>query len=174
MLAGATSPFSRMPRSAASAAVMDATISALGRIARRYPISLTCLKGSGGVFPACTTFSRQSPFTSFGIAAISSTLVGDSTNAMSAPAASAALTRAIASSKPFTVRASLRAMIRKSGSWRAAAAARIFETYSSRPINSLLSRWPQRFGDTWSSIWIPAMPRASNSRTVRVTLSSLP
>ena len=127
-----------------------------------------------GVLPPCTIFSMQSPFTSFGMAATSSALVGDSKNARSAPASSAALTRAIASSNPFTVRASLRAMITKSGSCRAATAARIFETYASRLISSLLSRWPQRFGETWSSMWIAATPRASNSRTVRVTLSSLP
>ena len=71
-------------------------------------------------------------------------------------------------------RASVRAMRKKSGVRRASTAARIFETNSSREMTSLPSRWPQRLGETWSSMWMAATPRASYSRTVRVMFSSLP
>ena len=65
-------------------------------------------------------------------------------------------------------------MITNSLERRASTAAQILETNSLREITSLPSRWPQRLGATWSSMWIAATPRASYSRTVRVTLSSLP
>jgi len=89
-----------------------------------------------------TTLRRHGPLTSGGTAETSSAVCGASTNAISAPAANAALARTTASSKPATARASVRAMIVKSRSRRAAAAARIFASQSSRGMTCLPSRWP--------------------------------
>ena len=93
---------------------------------------------------------------------------------MSAPAASAALLRATASSNPATARESVRAMIVKSAVRRAAAAAAIFASQSARGTISLSSRWPHFFGKPWSSIWMPASPARSSSRIVRWTVSTPP
>src|SRR5216683_705347 len=71
---------------------------------------------TSGVLPRQTTLRRHGPLTRRGTAATSSTVCGASTNAMSAPAASAALARRTASSKPSTARLSVRAMTMKSGS----------------------------------------------------------
>lgn len=62
----------------------------------------------------------------------------------------------------------------ESGSRRASTAARILAMNSSRETTSLPSRWPQRLGATWPSMWIAATPRDSYSEMVRVTFSSLP
>src|SRR5207302_724829 len=97
-------------------------------------------------FAATHDINRHGPLTRRGTAATSSTVCGASTKAMSAPAAIAALARAIASSKPATARASVRAMTRKSGLRREAAAARILASQSSRGTISLSSRWPHFFG----------------------------
>src|SRR5712692_955473 len=75
-------------------------------------------RSRSGVLPPRTTLSRHGPWTRRGTAATSSNVCGASTNAMSAPASSAALARAIASSKPATARESVRAMTRKSRSRR--------------------------------------------------------
>src|SRR6516225_61984 len=61
-----------------------------------------------GVLPPRTTLSRHGPLTRRGTAAISSSVCGASTKAISAPEARAALTRAIASSKPATARVGAR------------------------------------------------------------------
>ena len=63
--------------------------------------------------------------------------------------------------KEIVPRESVRAMIRKPGSRRVAAAARILAIQSSRGTISLSSRWPQRLGETWSSIWMAATPACS-------------
>src|SRR5262249_23011485 len=73
-----------------------------GTIASRYPISRAVPRSISGVLPRRTRLRRQGPMTRFGTAASSSTVWGASTNAMSAPADSAALARLIASSKPAT------------------------------------------------------------------------
>jgi hypothetical protein len=51
-------------------------------------------------------------------------------------------------------RESVRAMTMNSFERRASTAARIFDANSSRETTSLPSRWPQRLGATWSSMWI--------------------
>ena len=62
----------------------------------------------------------------------------------------------------------------KSGAVRAARAALNFASISARDMTSLPSRWPQRLGVIWSSIWMAATPTRSNSRTVRTKLTALP
>src|SRR3977135_2489684 len=62
-----------------------------GKIAIRKPISRAVVVSTSGVFPFGTTLSRQGPATRAGTAASSSSVRGASTNATSAPAASAAL-----------------------------------------------------------------------------------
>ena len=105
---------------------------------------------------------------------MSSSDVGASTNSRSAPASANARARASASSSPSTATASVRAMITRSGSLRAATAARILPTISSAPISSLPLMCPHFLGITWSSSWIPATPACSYSCTVRTTLMALP
>ena len=61
-----------------------------------------------------------------------------------------------------------------SGSARVATAARILSTISSTGITSLPSMCPQRFGKTWSSIWIAPAPARSISWTVRFTPAIAP
>src|SRR6266496_311028 len=51
-----------------------------------------------------------------------------------------------------SARASVRAMIRKAGSRRAATAALILPVISSRSTIDFPERWPQRFGNSWSSM----------------------
>ena len=75
---------------------------------------------------------------------------------------------------PCVARLSVRAIRTKWGSRRAASAARSFCTISPAGMTSWPEKWPQRFGLTWSSSWMPAAPAPSNSRTVRITLSGLP
>src|SRR5579875_246703 len=145
-----------------------------GRIASLYPMHCASSSAISGVLPRHTRLSRQGPLTSLGTAETSSRVSGASTNAISAPTSSAALARRMASAKPSTARASVRAMIRKSGSWRAAVAARILARYGSSGITSLRSRWPHFLGKPWSSRCKPATPARSYSRTVRTTFSSLP
>ena len=65
-------------------------------------------------------------------------------------------------------------MITSSCERRASTAARTFSTISLAAITSLPSMCPQRFGATWSSMCSAAIPAASYSRTVRMTLSGLP
>ncbi len=56
-----------------------------------------------------------------------------------------------------------------------ATAARILVAISSREMTGMpCGSRPQRLGVTWSSMWIPAIPAASKSRTVRTTLSTPP
>ena len=90
-----------------------------------------------------------------------STPVGASTNSRSAPASRAICARSMASSTPLTASASVRAMITKSGSWRASSAALIFAIQSAVGITALPAMWPQRFGNTWSSMNRPATPAFS-------------
>ena len=80
----------------------------------------------------------------------------------------------IAASSPSTARMSVRAMIRKFGSRRASTAARMRLMAVSRSTTFLPSRWPQRFGLTWSSMWQPARPASSSSWTVRATFIGSP
>src|SRR5471030_259663 len=89
-----------------------------------------------------------------GSARISSAVVTASTNMMSAPASAKRCARSMAASKPCVAAASVRAMMRKSGSWRASTAALILATASSVEITSLPEKWPQRLGATWSSSWM--------------------
>src|SRR4029077_8861544 len=86
-------------------------IKSAGTMVSLYPILSASRRSRSGVLPPRTTLRRQGPSTRRGMAAISSKLCGASMNAMSAPAAKAAFARAIASSKPATARASVRAMI---------------------------------------------------------------
>ena len=65
-------------------------------------------------------------------------------------------------------------MIRKFGSRRASTAARMRLIAVSASTTSLPSRWPQRFGLTWSSMWRPATPASSSSCTVRATFIGSP
>ncbi|MCY1375230.1 hypothetical protein D9M69_626310 [compost metagenome] len=60
------------------------------------------------------------------------------------------------------------------GSCRASSAARSLPCISATGTTLLPSRWPQRLGKVWSSIWIIAAPARSKSRTVRCVLSALP
>ena len=60
--------------------------------------------------------------------------------------------------EPFGARASVRAMIRKLGSRLACTAARMRFTMVSVSTSVLLSRWPQRLGLIWSSMWQPQRP----------------
>src|SRR6185369_7582495 len=84
-------------------------------------------------------------------------------------------TRLIASSRPCPAAESVRAMMMKSGSLRAATAASIFLAASASSMTGREpGRCPQRFGATWSSIWIADTPAASYSRTVWRTLTALP
>lgn len=83
----------------------------------------------------------------------------------SAPAASYARARAITCSGGSQAKASVRAMMRKSGSRRAARAARILPTISATGTTSLAAPAPQRRGTTWSSRLSPAAPASSNSST---------
>ena len=53
---------------------------------------------------------------------------------------------------PSTARMSVRAMMRKFGSRRASTAARMRLSAVSSSTTALPSRWPQRFGLTWSSM----------------------
>lgn len=83
-------------------------------------------------------------------------------NAISAPASSAAFSRftpssnaclpAVAPPKMVAWRASVRAMMTKSGSRRASTALRIRSRYSSIFTTSLPVNWPQRLGKTWETI----------------------
>ena len=57
-------------------------------------------------------------------------------------------------------------MISVSSDRRAATAARTLIAISSAGITSLPSMWPQRLGETWSSICTALAPTASSSRTV--------
>ena len=57
---------------------------------------------------------------------------------------------------------------------RACAAALIFSANCSAGTTDLPSRWPQRFGFTWSSIWMAPAPASSSSLTVRTTFSASP
>ena len=75
---------------------------------------------------------------------------------------------------PVTPRASVRAMITKSGSRRADTAALILATISPADTSTLPDRWPQRLGNSWSSRWRPATPASSKRRTVRSTLTASP
>jgi hypothetical protein len=70
--------------------------------------------------------------------------------------------------------ASVRAMITRSGSARASSAALILASQSAAGITALPAMWPQRFGNTWSSMNSPATPAFSYSRTARATLVTLP
>ncbi len=72
------------------------------------------------------------------------------------------------------MRASLRAMTRKSSLRRAAQATSIFRTISPASITSRPSVWPQRLGCTWSSIWRAEAPASSYSRVVRRTFRMFP
>ena len=83
----------------------------------------------------------------------------------SAPASTSALARSCAASSPSVARMSVRAMIRKFGSRRASAAARMRLVAVSRSTTFLPSRWPQRLGLNWSSMWQPARPAFSSSWT---------
>jgi hypothetical protein len=83
-----------------------------------------------------------------GTALTSSIVCGASTKATSAPAASAALARLTASSKPATALASVRAMMTKSGLRLASMAARILAIESSSAMISLLSKCPHFLGKT--------------------------
>ena len=65
-------------------------------------------------------------------------------------------------------------MMTKSGSVRYSDAARILSQNSSVGITCLPAMCPHFLGATWSSMWRPATPAFSYSRTVRTTLSTLP
>ena len=65
-------------------------------------------------------------------------------------------------------------MISVSSDRRAATAARTLITISPAGITSFPSMWPQRFGETWSSICTAFAPTASSSRTVSQTPASDP
>ena len=57
---------------------------------------------------------------------------------------------------------------------RASSAARSLPCISATGTTLLPSRWPQRFGNVWSSSWIIPARARSRPRTVRCTLSALP
>ncbi len=65
-------------------------------------------------------------------------------------------------------------MTRKPALDRVSTAAFTFWTISAIGTTALPSKWPQRFGKTWSSSWIALAPARSNRRTVRTRLSALP
>ena len=65
-------------------------------------------------------------------------------------------------------------MISVSSDRRAATAARTLIAISSAGITSFPSMWPQRLGETWSSIWTALAPAASSSRTVSQAPASEP
>ena len=71
------------------------------------------------------------------------------------PRRRSARARSIAASRPSTAAASVRAMSTKSGSRRAATAARILPTISSAGITALPLMCPHFLGITWSSRWMP-------------------
>src|SRR5882757_3586374 len=70
--------------------------------------------------------------------------------------------------------ASVRATISRSGSRRASTAALILATISAAGMTALPSKWPQRLGNTWSSIWIASAPARPRSLTVRTMFMALP
>jgi len=57
--------------------------------------------------------------------------------------------------------ASVRALMMKSGSFFALTAASIFLHISCTLITSLPRMWPQRLGQTWSSMLMPTTPASS-------------
>src|SRR5271156_2013491 len=78
----------------------------------------------------------------------SSRFSGASTKVTSAPASTKLWARSIASERPLTALASVRAMIWRSPSCRVSTAALIFCTISSVEIMALPAKWPQRLGKT--------------------------
>ena len=97
-----------------------------------------------------------------------------STNSTSAPAFIYSSQRCMASSQPVTAMESVRTIMVKSSSVRASTAARIFWTMSTVEITFLSSKWPQRLGDSWSSMWMAATPARSYSLTVLRTFKTPP
>jgi HAMP domain-containing protein len=81
---------------------------------------------------------------------------------------------ASARSSPSTATASERAMMTKSGSVLAFAAAEMRASISVELTSSLPGRCPQRLSLIWSSMWIAATPTRIISRTVRAITSSEP
>ncbi|CFN82054.1 Uncharacterised protein [Bordetella pertussis] len=128
----------------------------------------------GGVLPPTTILTSSGWLSSCGSLPTSSWSTIASTNRMSAPASAKRRARSMAASKPSTARASVRAMMRKSSSRRASAAALIFDTISDSGATLLPAKWPQRLGNTWSSSWMASAPARSSTRTVCHTLTALP
>ena len=97
-----------------------------------------------------------------------------SANSRSAPASRYMVSRRITSLIPWVASTSVRDMMTRSGVSRASAAARIFSAPSSAETTSLPIMWPQRLGQSWSSIMTPATPARSKARMVKCTLTALP
>ena len=105
-------------------------------------------------------FASFQPSTARQYVSICATDVGASRNVTSAPASRNRRHRSRASSKPRQAFASVRAMTTSPPpcSSRASQAARTRATASARGTTALTPVWPQRFGETWSSIITPAAP----------------
>ena len=80
----------------------------------------------------------------------------------------------MALSRPSIARASVRAMMTKLSSRLASVAALILWQAVSTSTTDLPSKWPQRFGFTWSSMWIAVTPASSNTCTVLATFIGSP
>src|SRR5688572_9208379 len=126
------------------------------------------------LLPNSVMLARIGTSTASRMALNSSRLAMASGKMASAPASTSALARSWAASRPSTARMSVRAMMRKFGSRRASAAARMRLVAVSRSTTFLPSRWPQRLGLNWSSMWQPASPAFSSSWTLRATFMGSP
>ena len=128
-----------------------------------------------GVRPPSTMFaSSAAPLNVSATRRNSSRLSGLSTNKMSAPASRNFSARRSAASIPSEYRASVRATIMKSLLGRESTATRILSTASSIGMTRRNSVCPHFFGNSWSSIWMPAAPAAAYPRTVRSVFSNPP
>src|SRR6266436_239070 len=167
-------PVSFSDASARSMAGTAAAMHTAGKITILKPIRSSSGIFMAGVLPPGTMFARRGALTSRAIRWISSSVWGASTKITSAPASAARLPRSMASSRLVTARASVRAMMTKSGSVRYSLAARILSQNSWVGMICLPAMWPHFFGATWSSMCNPATPARSYSRTVRTTFRTLP
>src|SRR5437016_2780558 len=111
------------------------------------PISAKASRPGSGVFPPKTMLATCGTLIDLVIWASSSRFSGASTKVTSAPASTKLWARSIASERPLTALASVRAMIWRSPSRRVSTAALIFCTISSVEIMALPAKWPQRLGE---------------------------
>src|SRR6266508_5546681 len=145
-----------------------------GKMTILKPIRSSSATFTAGVRPPWTMLARSGALTSRATRWISSSVWGASTKITSAPASAARLPRSMASSRLVTARASVRAMMTRSGSVRYSLAARILSQNPCVGMICLPAMWPHFLGATWSSMCSPATPARSYSRTVRTTFSTLP